>query len=124
MKNKQNIYFAAVFFAFIILVSVLAYLQILPTQYKHIPYYDSIGHFMLFGILGYLVHIALNRKHVNFLGLSWPVAPALVICYAVVDETLQIFSSVRTFDLYDLGFGVLGIVSFYVIDRLYMSKAK
>ncbi len=124
MKNKRNTYFAVAFFAFIILVSVLAYLQILPTQYKHIPYYDSIGHFMLFGILSYLFHIAWNRKHVIFLGLAWPAAPILVICYAVVDEVLQIFSSVRTFDLYDLGFGILGIVSFYIIDRLFVCKLK
>lgn len=124
MKNKRNIYFAIAFFVFIVVVSVLAYLQILPTQYKHIPYYDSIGHFMLFGILGYLVHIACNRKHVALFGFAWPVAPVLVICYAIVDEVLQIFSSVRTFDLYDLGFGILGIATFYIIDRLFVCKLK
>ncbi len=124
MKNKRNIYFAVAFFAFIVVVSVLAYLQILPTQYKHIPYYDSIGHFMLFGILGYLVHIACNRKHVTLFGFALPVAPVLVICYAIVDEVLQIFSSVRTFDLHDLGFGILGIASFYIIDRLFVCKLK
>jgi VanZ family protein len=122
MKNKRNIYIAVAFFAFIILVSVLAYLQILPTQYKHIPHYDSIGHFMLFGILSFLAHIALDRKHFAIGLIKIPAASTLVACYAIVDESLQLFSSVRTFDLWDLFFGVLGIVSFYIIDRLVISR--
>jgi polysaccharide biosynthesis protein VpsQ len=123
MKNKRNIYIAVAFFLFIILVSVLAYLQILPTQYKHIPYYDSIGHFMLFGILGFLAHIALDRKHFTIGSIKIPTASTLVACYAIADELLQLLSSVRTFDLWDLFFGVLGIMSFYVIDRMIISRA-
>jgi len=106
------------FFIFLLSVSALAYLSLIPKGIKNIPYYDKISFFLLFGILGFSVHLAFNRKTIKIFNLSLPVGILLVSVYAITDETLQLFSKVRTFDLFDLGFGLLGIFTFYLIDRI------
>ncbi len=79
---------------------------------RGIPLYDSIGHFFLFGILGLIAHYAFKRRRVLVFGRNVPLGITLAIVYAIFDESLQVLSHNRTFDLGDLFFGVLGIVVF------------
>lgn len=107
---------------FIVLVSALAYLKYIPTQVKSIPYYDSIGHFMLFGLLGFFAEMAFQGLKKKMFGITLPVGSILIASYAFIDESLQVFSPNRTFDLHDLALGLLGILFFYWISRMILKS--
>jgi polysaccharide biosynthesis protein VpsQ len=91
----------------ILLVSIFigAYLQLIPTEIKAIPAYDSIGHFVLYGIWGYLFIKVFPRKVFGSISLG----ALIIVAIAILEESLQSLSSVRTFSLLDLGWGLLGI---------------
>lgn len=113
--QKKTTLLLIIFVTFLISVSFLAYSKLIPSEIKAIPFYDSIGHFILFGSLGLIAHYAFNRKRVLVFGRMIPIGPTLAIVYAFIDEALQVFSYNRTFDLGDLFFGVLGILIFITL---------
>ncbi len=110
--HKKTKYLLTIFVLFLITVSFLAYNHLIPTEIKSIPFYDSIGHFVLFGLLGLIAHYAFNRKRVPVFGRMAPIGPTIAIAYAFIDESLQVLSSNRAFDLADLFFGIFGILMF------------
>ncbi len=106
--------------AFFVLASasVLAYLRLIPKAIKDIPHYDSIGHFMLFGMLAFALDHALAHRTSKFIRRDLPLGSMLVAVYATLDESAQYYSSARTFDLGDLSFSLFGIVMFYIVTRI------
>jgi len=100
---------------FIVLVSVLAYLNIIPTKQITIPYYDLIGHFILYGIWGYLFAIVFHKPCISSNKFILPRGIVLVSVITIVEECLQSLSTVRTFSLLDLGCSMLGITIALII---------
>jgi VanZ family protein len=109
-------------FLLVVVATLLAYNNLIPHQIKMIPYYDSIGHFVLFGSLAYFLDRALKGKKAKVFGLLLPMGSLIVACYAILDESLQLFSEARTFTLGDLSFGLMGIVTFYFIGDIFFGK--
>lgn len=109
---------------FILGVSVLAYLKYIPTEIKSVPYYDSVGHFILFGMLGFLAEMAFRGLKKKIFWMQLPVGSTLVVAYALLDESLQYYSANRTFDLHDLACGLAGILFFYFVSRYVLGKSK
>jgi len=102
----------------------LAYLGLIPTALSYIPWYDLIGHFVLMGILAYLLHRATGRKSFQLLGINLPIGPSTIAVFAIIEELLQSLSSARNFSLLDLFFSLAGIVVFYLLDKLLESKSR
>lgn len=102
---------------FIGIVLIGAYIDVIPTEIAIIPMYDSIGHFVLYGIWFYLFHEALGRKIVLMLPL------AFLILFPVVafEEFAQLLASTRTFSLVDLLWGFGGMCTFWFISNWYHS---
>ncbi|OLP20007.1 hypothetical protein BST81_02740 [Leptolyngbya sp. 'hensonii'] len=98
-------------------ICAFAYLGILPTQLAQIPFYDTIGHFVLLGLASYFIHQALNHRRVRLFSLSLPLGPLLVGLFATSDETIQALSPQRTFSLTDLAASLLGILCFYWLAK-------
>lgn len=107
-----------VYTAFIALVLVGAYLDVIPTEIGFIPMYDSIGHFVLYGVWFYLLHEALSRKTV------WIIPTAFLILFPIValEEIAQSFASTRTFSLVDLFWGFAGMVVAWSISKITVNK--
>jgi hypothetical protein len=102
---------------FVVLAATLfAYIDAIPSVIKVVPHYDSIGHFVLFGLLGYTGSRALGSAR-------FPLGYGIVGIYAICDEMIQMFSHNRTFDLGDLAFSLLGILSFTFFEK-YISRHK
>lgn len=116
MKNNLTI-LLYVFITVCIVITLLAYNRLIPTEISAIPFYDSIGHFVLFGTLGLIAHYALGRRRIPVFGRNVPIGPTLAISYAFIDESLQLFSANRTFDISDLFWGVFGILFFITLAR-------
>jgi hypothetical protein len=96
--------------AFILTVFLLAYLRFIPTQLNAVPYYDSIGHFVLYGTWGYFFARVFNRIVLRFDWIRVQFGILIIIPIATLEESLQSLSPVRTFSLFDLGWGCLGIM--------------
>lgn len=110
-SNKWNVIALGVFLL-LLTATLLAYTKHIPVEIKQIPYYDSIGHFLLFGMLSFALYQAISEKHVELVGYSFPMSALIVVCFATVDEFLQLFSNARSFELSDLFFGILGVIIF------------
>jgi hypothetical protein len=104
--------------AFIGLIILLAYLGLIPTKLHDIPYYDSAGHFILYGLWGYFFGNAYQKPMIAIGRLIVQNGIAMAIIIAIIEESLQQLSPMRTFSLADLGFGLLGITTACAILNL------
>ncbi|MEO1400313.1 MAG: VanZ family protein [Cyanobacteria bacterium J06635_1] len=116
---------AAIYAALFCLTLWAAYTDNLPTHLlKTIPYYDKIGHLVLYFIPSYLGHRVLRNRHFNALGLRLPIFPALFGLFTVTEELIQGFSPYRTLDMVDLICGFVGIVIGYGLAQHHQQKMK
>ena len=104
---------ALLFLLFIILIVIGADNGSLSSYLRGIydfPGGDKLGHFVLYGILAWLLALAFPRP-------LWPVQfriPLVIVVLlglATLEEFSQQFFSTRTFDLFDLTCTCLGIVA-------------
>jgi VanZ family protein len=107
--------------AYSILMGVIifsAYFGWIPTKLHDIPFYDSVGHFVLYGFWGYFFGNAFSRSFIAVRSFSLQNGIVVAALIAITEELLQQLSPMRTFSLYDLGFGLLGIsLSCAVLNR-------
>lgn len=100
------------FLLFMLAVVVAADTGTLPLFIRKLyrfPGGDWVGHFALYGILAWLsAHVILRR--VTLLGWSFPFSALLVFLMAALEELSQFWFPLRTPSLYDLAFGLLGII--------------
>ncbi|MEA5596473.1 VanZ family protein [Rivularia sp. UHCC 0363] len=118
MKTNRSWLIAFWFYIGLILsISISAYLQIIPTEIKQFPHYDTILHFLLIGFAAFLGHLAFNKRKINifYINFALPLAPTVISFFVVIEECLQMFSPVRSFDLVDLAADFCGIVLFTLL---------
>jgi VanZ family protein len=106
-------YLFGAYTAFIILVLIGAYINVIPTEIGLIPMYDSIGHFVLYGIWFYLLHEALERKKVSMI----PLAFLILFPVVALEEFAQMLAATRTFSLTDLFWGFAGMCIFWLVTH-------
>ena len=107
---------AILFTLFILLVIVLADAGVLSHYVGFVyrfPFGDKAGHFILYGILALLINLALFRSRPDQSRSSLAVKCGLTLALLIgLEEFSQLYFSNRTFDLVDLSFSYLGLVSF------------
>lgn len=101
-----------------------AYTNNLPLDLlKTIPYYDKIGHLVLYAMASYLGHRVLNRRH--FKGRRWlPTFPVLFGLVMTAEEMVQGISPYRTLDSWDLICSLSGVVLGYVLAQVGRQSVK
>ena len=114
---KSNRFWIIAFYFYIgiiLLISISAYLKIIPNEIKQFPHYDTILHFLLIGFSAFLGHLAFNKRKVKIkiLNFSLPLTPIIISFFVLIEECLQFFSPNRSFDLVDLAADFCGIVLF------------
>jgi VanZ family protein len=110
MKTKI---LALLFLLFILLVIVIADTGTMPPfihALYEFPNGDKLGHFILYGILAFLLASAFPRP-ARLGRISAPVVILALLIFAGLEEYSQKFFSTRTSDLVDLTFSFLGILS-------------
>jgi polysaccharide biosynthesis protein VpsQ len=113
MTTHQRWVFAFwVYLGILLTIIISAYLKMLPVKSLTIPFYDTIGHFILIGIAAFLSHLALNKRKINCLNLRIPHAAIIVSLLTLIEECLQKLSPNRSFDLLDLASDLCGIIIF------------
>jgi len=108
----KAIILALLFLLFILLIIVAADMGVLASYLGFIydfPGGDKAGHFILYGILSFLLARAFPRP-ARLGGLSTPIVTLLLLVFAALEEYSQKFFATRTYDLVDLTFSFLGIL--------------
>jgi len=107
---------AILFSLFILLIIVLADVGILARYLNFLqsfPFGDKLGHFILYGILTLLIDLSLFRSRPHQDRKSIAVKSGLILALLIgLEEVSQQFFARRSFDLLDLTFSYLGLVSF------------
>ncbi len=83
-----------------------------------VPAADKIGHFVLMGLLSYLVNTALGGARWHWRRLSVLKGSAVVAALVTIEEISQLWIAYRAFDLADLAADLAGIWFFgHLADR-------
>ena len=107
----------------LIVAGIIVVADIKSTSYLlsfvgNIPYGDKIGHFVLFGVLAFLVNFAFGMRNLSFGRFEYLLGSLIVIIGITVEELTQIFMRGRTFSWLDLFCGYAGILVFGEIARI------
>jgi len=84
---------------------------------KMIPYGDKLGHMVLYGILSFLVSLALNFKKLKIGKIYVYYGVLLVFIFAFIEELTQGFYPNRTLDFFDLLADLVGLTLFSLLLR-------
>lgn len=99
--------------AIVFLVTQMAYLDLLPKALLTWPFSDKVMHGLLFGAVVFWLNLWLNNRQWIYRRWSIPLAIALPFGLALLEEGLQTFSPLRTFDLTDLLSDLIGMCCFW-----------
>ena len=89
---------------------------------ESVPGGDKIGHFILFGILAFLVNLVLRATVVRSGGRAMLLGSIIVMTIVVAEEVSQLFFTSRTFELLDLTADLAGIWAFGRLARWYVKR--
>ena len=100
------------FICWIIIQADLGQSIALSKLIRHLPYGDKMGHFLLYGILAFLVNLALKNRKLTIFGHQVLLGSFLVLVFALLEECTQMALSTRDFELWDMFCDLVGIVLF------------
>ncbi len=103
--------------AIALIVTQMAYLDILPDYLLLWPFADKVLHFLLIGSIAFWLNLWLNGRGI-YVG-TWLIPLALLIPFslATLEEGIQFFSPLRTADLVDLSSDLVGLLFFWWLSQ-------
>jgi undecaprenyl-diphosphatase len=105
-----------------LMVTFMAYLGLLPLYVLTWPFADKVLHLLLVGALAFWLNLWLPDWQLQMGRVRLPVAIALPFAVAAVEEVMQSWSPIRTFDLGDLASDLVGLLFFYALSRWVMAR--
>jgi undecaprenyl-diphosphatase len=99
--------------AIVVIVSLMAYLDILPWPLLKWPMADKTLHFLLFGAVVFWLNLWLEGRGLRLGRWLIPLAILLPLLIASSDEVAQFWSPVRTADLSDWSSDLAGMLFFW-----------
>lgn len=91
---------------------------------ESIPGGDKLGHFILFGLLAFLVNLVLRATAVRWGRLTILKGSGLVMMIVIAEEVSQLFFVSRSFELLDLAADLAGIWVFGQLACLYWKRER
>jgi polysaccharide biosynthesis protein VpsQ len=89
---------------------------------RSIPFGDKIGHFVLIGLLAFVVNVLFACKTIKLYRFRFLLGGLIVVLLVTLEEFSQLFIKVRTFDLGDLIADYLGILLFSYLAKYLRQK--
>ena len=105
-------------------IGFFAYTGNLPAFLQYIPYYDTLGHFILYGIASYLGDRVLRGRKFPIMGYRIPLFAFVFGIITVVEEFIQSFSPNRTFSWIDMIASLLGLLVGYWLAQQGLKTGK
>jgi hypothetical protein len=103
--------------AIALIVTQMAYLDLLPLALLRWPLSDKVLHFLLVGSIAFWLNLWLRGRTLTI--RSWPIPLALLIPLnlALLEEGIQFFSPLRSADLGDLLSDLAGLLFFWWLSQ-------
>lgn len=99
--------------ALAVVISQMAYLDLLPFHLLRWPLADKVLHFLLVGAVTFWLNLWLGGRMVRLWRWKLPVAVVLPLTLALLEEGAQAFSPLRTADVTDLASDTAGMLFFW-----------
>lgn len=112
LTEKKHLNSLLVFLAVIIAGGFL-YVRALPEGIAF-QFYDPVGYFSIFGLLGLAAHYLFEKKSESVFGRILPIGPTLVIGFAFITESIGTFAN-GNLNLGNLFWGILGVLFFLAL---------
>lgn len=103
-------------------ILVLAYTGNLPSQLAVIPYYDKLGHVILYGVAAYLGHRLLHPFTLRLGRYRLPLWVLAFSGWTLAEEGAQFFAPTRSLDALDLVCSGLGILMGYWLAQQQLAR--
>jgi len=103
--------------ALVVIVTQIAYLDILPLHLLRWPYADKVLHGLLFGAITFWLTLWLPEQTLKVGRVALPIAIVLPFAIALMEEWYQAYSPIRTADLGDLVSDLVGMVLFWRLGK-------
>jgi len=115
----------SLFLAFLLTVFIAVYMRLISTKLAYIQFYDTLGHFTLYGLLALLLHFALRGRSIALalFKIRVPLAVILTLLFGASDEPLQTLSPYRSGDLNDFAADAAGMI-FFVYASVWIARHK
>ncbi len=108
--------------AVVILGTQMAYLDSVPRGLLFMPYADKLFHALLFGAVVFWLNLWWGDRRWRWGQWAVPVAIALPITLALLEEIVQAFSPLRTGDLLDLASDLVGMTFFWWLSNRLLAR--
>lgn len=105
-----------------LMVTSMAYLGLIPYYLLAWPFADKVLHMLLIGALAFWLNLWFPDWQLQMGKLRLPVAIVLPFALAAIEEAMQSWSPLRTFDLGDLASNLMGLLLFYALSRWVMAR--
>lgn len=106
--------------AFVIVMTQMAYLDILPQGLLQWPYADKVIHALFFGAVVFWLNLWWQGRTVTMGRQALPLAVVVPFSLALLEEGYQIYSPLRTGDIVDLMADLVGMVGFWWLSRWFL----
>lgn len=110
--------------ALVIVITHMAYLDLIPAAVFIWPYTDKLMHFILFGAVVFWLNIWWSGRIIRWRRWAIPLAIIVPLAIAAAEEGLQAFSLLRSASLGDLSCDVAGMVVFWWVSQRVMTEQK
>ncbi len=108
---------------FVIVMTQMAYLDILPKSLLAWPNSDKVIHGLFFGAVVFWLTMWWPERWIQVGRWRVPLAIVVPISLAMVEEIVQAYSPLRTGDLLDLSADLVGMVTFWWLSRRVIEKS-
>ena len=114
-----------IFVVILIIIVIAANLGLGPSFFSLVyllPGGDKAGHFILMGLLSFLINSIMRASRVKVFSLDLLKGSLIVIAIVTIEEFSQLFLKFRAFSIIDLFFDYTGIIIFgyfaaYLVNR-------
>ncbi|ALG68974.1 VanZ family protein [Beggiatoa leptomitoformis] len=110
MKRIAILY--SLFIICLIIVADQGHYNYVLKQVHAIPYGDKVGHFILMGLLAFVINMGLNCAQFSWKNIKLLKGSVFVVTFVTLEEISQYFFPNRHFDMGDLFSDYLGIFLF------------
>ena len=113
IRTQRLIYFGTAIFVILIGTAIWSANSgrlIYPFNlYRLIPFGDKVVHFLMIGLLAFLINLSLKNRKVSIGQRKWLAGSIIVACLITLEEFSQMFIPSRNLDCQDMAANLLGI---------------
>jgi VanZ family protein len=103
--------------ALVLIITHMAYLDLIPGYVFRWPWIDKVMHFILFGAVVFWLNIWWGGRIIRWGRWAIPLAILIPLAIATTEEGLQVFSPIRNADIGDLSSDLAGMVVFWWVSQ-------